>query len=40
MTENGEIELVNQQMLDYFGKTFEELKDWSAFLHPDDRARG
>ena len=39
MTANGEVELVNQQMLDYFGKTVEGLKEWTAFLHPDDRAR-
>ncbi len=39
MTANGEVELVNQQMLGYFGKTLEELKEWTTFLHPDDRAR-
>src|SRR5260221_472288 len=39
MTENGEVELVNQQMLGYFGKTLSELKEWTTFLHPDDRAR-
>jgi PAS domain S-box-containing protein len=39
MTANGEVELVNQQMLGYFGKTLEELKEWTLFLHPDDRAR-
>jgi PAS domain S-box-containing protein len=39
MTANGEVELVNQRMLGYFGKTLEELKEWTLFLHPDDRAR-
>jgi PAS domain S-box-containing protein len=39
MTANGEVELVNQQMLGYFGKTLSELKEWTTFLHPDDRAR-
>jgi formate hydrogenlyase transcriptional activator len=39
MTAAGEVELVNQQMLDYFRKTADELKDWAQFLHPDDRAR-
>jgi PAS domain S-box-containing protein len=39
MTADGEVELVNQQMLGYFGKTPEELKEWTLFLHPDDRAR-
>ena len=34
----GEIELLNRQVLEYFGKTTEELKDWatSDVLHPDD----
>jgi PAS domain S-box-containing protein len=39
MSANGEVELVNQQMLGYFGRTLEELKDWTLFLHPEDRAR-
>jgi len=39
MTASGEVELVNQQMLGYFGKTPEELKEWALFLHPDDRSR-
>jgi formate hydrogenlyase transcriptional activator len=40
-TANGEIEFVNQQILDYFGKTEDELKGWrtSDALHPDDRDR-
>jgi PAS domain S-box-containing protein len=34
----GEIELVNRQVLEYFGKTTEELKNWptSDAVHPDD----
>jgi PAS domain S-box-containing protein len=39
MTATGEVELVNRQMLDYFGARSEELKNWSSFLHEDDRAR-
>ena len=38
MTPTGEIEFLNQQVLDYFGKSWEELKDWRATdsIHPDD----
>jgi PAS domain S-box-containing protein len=34
----GEIELLNRQVLEYFGKTAEELKDWATndAVHPDD----
>jgi PAS domain S-box-containing protein len=39
MTAAGDIELVSQQMLEYFGRTVEELKQWSRFVHPDDRMR-
>src|SRR5258708_5978734 len=37
----GEVELVNRQVLEYFGKTTEELKNWSTndALHPDDLPR-
>jgi formate hydrogenlyase transcriptional activator len=37
----GEVELVNRQVLEYFGKTIEELKEWAASdaIHPDDRPR-
>lgn len=37
----GEVELLNRQVLEYFGKTTEELKDWamSDAVHPDDLAR-
>ena len=37
----GEVELFNRQVLEYFGKTTEELKNWatSDALHPDDLPR-
>ena len=37
----GEIELVNRQILEYFGMTIEELKNWSTSdnIHPDDLPR-
>jgi PAS domain S-box-containing protein len=37
----GVIELVNQQMLEYYGKTREELNSWefNDTLHPDDLPR-
>jgi len=37
----GEVELVNRQALEYFGKTFEEFKAWetTGALHPDDLSR-
>ena len=30
MAERGEVEFLNRQTLEYFGKTNEELKDWSS----------
>ena len=38
MTARGEVELVNQQVLDYFGRTLDELKQWgtSDAVHPED----
>ena len=39
MTAEGEVEVVSQQMLEYFGQTLEGLKDWSSFVHPEDRER-
>ena len=42
LTAAGELEFVNQQNLDYFGKTLEELRSWTSsdvFLHPDDLPR-
>jgi PAS domain S-box-containing protein len=38
MTAGGEVEFVNQQILDYTGKTLEELRDWQPLVHPDDLA--
>src|SRR5262249_38332638 len=37
----GEVEFLNRQELDYFGKTNEELKNWSLIgvVHPDDLPR-
>jgi PAS domain S-box-containing protein len=37
-TPTGEVEALNQPTLEYFGKTFEELKGWKAsdIVHPDD----
>jgi PAS domain S-box-containing protein len=37
----GEVQLLNRQVLDYFGKTTEELKNWatSDAVHPDDLPR-
>jgi PAS domain S-box-containing protein len=39
-TLEGELDFVNQPVLDYFGKTLEQLKGWrtSDILHPDDLA--
>jgi PAS domain S-box-containing protein len=38
LTPDGAVEFVNQQALDYFGKTLEELKRWASTdaVHPDD----
>ena len=38
LTADGEIEFVNRQVLDYFGRTLEELREWSSTdaVHPDD----
>jgi PAS domain S-box-containing protein len=37
-TPSGDVETVNRPTLEYFGKTFEELKDWatSDIIHPGD----
>jgi len=37
----GEIEFLNRQTLEYFGKTTQELKDWALIgaVHPDDLPR-
>jgi PAS domain S-box-containing protein len=38
LSASGEVELVNPQILEYFGQTLEELKQWgtSGIIHPDD----
>jgi PAS domain S-box-containing protein len=38
MTAAGNVEHVNQRILDYTGRTLEELQDWRPLLHPDDLA--
>jgi PAS domain S-box-containing protein len=40
-TAEGELEFVNRQVLDYFGRTLDELKGWATndFIHPDDLPR-
>jgi formate hydrogenlyase transcriptional activator len=41
LSATGEVELLNRQVLEYSGKTSEELKNWttSDYLHPDDLPR-
>jgi PAS domain S-box-containing protein len=39
MTPMGEVDLVNDRVLEYFGLPLEELKDWRAVTHPDDVVR-
>ena len=38
MTPAGEVDSVNQPLVEYFGKTFEDLKNWAIgdAVHPDD----
>ena len=38
MTPDGALEIVNRPILPYFGKTADELKDWTSTdaVHPDD----
>jgi len=38
LTPDGAVDFVNRQVFDYFGRTLEELKDWSSTdaVHPDD----
>ena len=40
LSPEGEIELLNRQLLEYYGKTMEEMKDWANNdnIHPDDRS--
>jgi hypothetical protein len=39
MSAAGVPEFVNQQILDFFGKSEEELRNWASLLHPEDRDR-
>jgi PAS domain S-box-containing protein len=39
MAASGELELVSDQVVAFFGKTREELQDWLPYVHPDDRKR-
>lgn len=41
MSASGAIEVLNKQVVDYFGKSLEELRQWkvSDTVHPDDRPR-
>lgn len=41
MTAAGEVEAVNRQLLEYFGKSLEDIRSWttSGVVHPDDLAR-
>src|SRR2546428_12977363 len=42
LTPDGAVEFVNRQVLDYFGKTLDELKVWESTdaVHPDDLPAG
>jgi PAS domain S-box-containing protein len=37
MKADGEADTVNRQVMDYTGKTSEEMKNWLPTLHPEDR---
>jgi PAS domain-containing protein len=43
MAPNGELETVNRQIIEYFGRSPEELKDWGSStndaVHPEDLPR-
>ena len=41
LTPDGAVEFCNRQVLDYFGRTIEELKTWGSTdaVHPDDLPR-
>jgi len=38
LTPDGAVEIVNRQVLEYFGKTLDEMREWSSSndIHPDD----
>jgi PAS domain S-box-containing protein len=39
MTATGGVEFVSRRILDFLGKTLEELNEWDRLIHPDDRSR-
>ena len=39
MTATGGVEFVSRRVLEFLGKTLEELQDWHLLIHPDDRLR-
>ena len=39
MTATGGVEFVSRRILDFLGKTLEELNEWDRLVHPDDRSR-
>src|SRR5882762_4683583 len=41
LTPNGELEAANRQLLEYFGRSLEELKNWGTndTVHPEDLSR-
>ena len=41
VTPEGDVDFVNRQVLEYFGKTLDELKNWQTgvAVHPEDRDR-
>ena len=39
MKPSGEIEFVSQPVLEFFGKTHEDMDNWAPLLHPADRER-
>jgi PAS domain S-box-containing protein len=41
MAPNGELDAINRQVIDYFGRSLEEMKNWGASdaVHPDDLPR-
>jgi PAS domain S-box-containing protein len=36
---DGDVELVNQRLVEFLGTTSEGLNEWISFIHPDDRER-
>jgi hypothetical protein len=39
VTPTGQLEFVNDTMMEFFGKTLEELNDWTTVVYPDDVLR-